>query len=653
MYTRCPHCSTSFRITNEQLRARAGKVRCGQCQQIFNAFDSLSQNELPNVSAAASKATPAHAHTPQTPLFGNAAKTGATVAAAKAGQSQHSQQSPQSQPLPADLDVAFRWPDEAQKKTTAPTAPTRTAATTAATATTPNPNSTPNTIPTPQPVAQAAPTAPPRVVPDFINKHPHEAVNVGTTRANKPTKATTTVEELPEDKTTAFFDDKQHHGSADDHQQQQTTANATPASPADKGCSDSDDNNNGNDGIGDTAGIEGVVGGGVDKVVQKQQQHNNQVGDEEDFDYAGSETLLFSPQEELTDDTLDFNDNVPDQQGRIEPHLSFLPLAENDRTDSRAQDNDATNADGDDSFGAGSPECATTVDLPPTPVHEGQIWADEHDEARNDDSIDHQIQGDVNGKTGPEVLAQRPDDNAQDTDANDAEARDDLYAANIDSADHAELTFNNSIGGEQADNRANGHEEILAAAREQEAVADRDNESDVASDVALGLPPPPWEDEDNNTGANKWPTLLSCILLLVLLGQGFIYYRGALSEQWPILRTVYDALSLQVPLPRHLDQLTIEASDLNSEEEKDLYLLQATLGNRAQFDQAWPNLDITFTDTFDRALLHRSLTPKDYLPDNVHSPSFLAHSETAVRLWLSTQGVDAAGYRLSLTYPPQ
>ena len=41
MQTRCPDCQTIFRVTPEQLKARAGKVRCGQCQSIFNALDSL------------------------------------------------------------------------------------------------------------------------------------------------------------------------------------------------------------------------------------------------------------------------------------------------------------------------------------------------------------------------------------------------------------------------------------------------------------------------------------------------------------------------------------------------------------------------------------------------------------------------------------
>lgn len=43
--TNCPTCATAFRVTPEQLKARAGKVRCGHCNAVFNALESL--NDLP------------------------------------------------------------------------------------------------------------------------------------------------------------------------------------------------------------------------------------------------------------------------------------------------------------------------------------------------------------------------------------------------------------------------------------------------------------------------------------------------------------------------------------------------------------------------------------------------------------------------------
>lgn len=41
MITRCPACRTAFRVTQEQLDAREGKVRCGKCAGVFDAREAL------------------------------------------------------------------------------------------------------------------------------------------------------------------------------------------------------------------------------------------------------------------------------------------------------------------------------------------------------------------------------------------------------------------------------------------------------------------------------------------------------------------------------------------------------------------------------------------------------------------------------------
>lgn len=46
MLTRCPSCTTTFRVTPEQLKARQGKVRCGECQGVFNALDTLIEEAI-------------------------------------------------------------------------------------------------------------------------------------------------------------------------------------------------------------------------------------------------------------------------------------------------------------------------------------------------------------------------------------------------------------------------------------------------------------------------------------------------------------------------------------------------------------------------------------------------------------------------------
>jgi len=55
MLTRCPTCSTAFRVTSEQLKVRAGKVRCGHCSAVFNALDTLE--DAPAAAAAADVAS--------------------------------------------------------------------------------------------------------------------------------------------------------------------------------------------------------------------------------------------------------------------------------------------------------------------------------------------------------------------------------------------------------------------------------------------------------------------------------------------------------------------------------------------------------------------------------------------------------------------
>lgn len=53
MLTRCPNCATTFRVTPEQLKARHGRVRCGQCHQVFDALETLIDAAAPVEAAPA------------------------------------------------------------------------------------------------------------------------------------------------------------------------------------------------------------------------------------------------------------------------------------------------------------------------------------------------------------------------------------------------------------------------------------------------------------------------------------------------------------------------------------------------------------------------------------------------------------------------
>lgn len=46
MMTRCPGCGTAFRVSEQQLGARDGQVRCGRCNTLFDAVATLSSDPV-------------------------------------------------------------------------------------------------------------------------------------------------------------------------------------------------------------------------------------------------------------------------------------------------------------------------------------------------------------------------------------------------------------------------------------------------------------------------------------------------------------------------------------------------------------------------------------------------------------------------------
>ncbi len=56
LITRCPACRTMFKVVPDQLRISEGWVRCGQCEEIFDAQANLQEAAPPPEPAAASSA---------------------------------------------------------------------------------------------------------------------------------------------------------------------------------------------------------------------------------------------------------------------------------------------------------------------------------------------------------------------------------------------------------------------------------------------------------------------------------------------------------------------------------------------------------------------------------------------------------------------
>jgi predicted Zn finger-like uncharacterized protein len=56
--TRCPHCHTTFRVAHDQLKLRAGLVRCGACKEIFNGIEHLLPQDALTPGPVTSPAIP-------------------------------------------------------------------------------------------------------------------------------------------------------------------------------------------------------------------------------------------------------------------------------------------------------------------------------------------------------------------------------------------------------------------------------------------------------------------------------------------------------------------------------------------------------------------------------------------------------------------
>ncbi len=74
--TQCPHCQTIFRVAHDQLKLRAGLVRCGACKEIFNGIENLLRPEDALASAATTATAASTAVSAAIPATGLAKESG-------------------------------------------------------------------------------------------------------------------------------------------------------------------------------------------------------------------------------------------------------------------------------------------------------------------------------------------------------------------------------------------------------------------------------------------------------------------------------------------------------------------------------------------------------------------------------------------------
>lgn len=151
--------------------------------------------------------------------------------------------------------------------------------------------------------------------------------------------------------------------------------------------------------------------------------------------------------------------------------------------------------------------------------------------------------------------------------------------------------------------------------------------------------------------------VVTLLLIIVLLAQTLYFFRVELAAHLPGIKLALTSycklLNCDIPLPKKIDQLSIESSDLESDpKQASAIVLNAILRNRALYAQTYPNLELTLTNSMDEALARRIFPPAEYLkPGEDEKQGLLSNHEIGIKLHLDTADLKPTGYRLFLFYP--
>ncbi len=150
--------------------------------------------------------------------------------------------------------------------------------------------------------------------------------------------------------------------------------------------------------------------------------------------------------------------------------------------------------------------------------------------------------------------------------------------------------------------------------------------------------------------------LFALLLILLLLAQAVYFLRSDITARWPEARPHLEQACLlvncQVELPKNADLIAIDDSDLQEDpDRRGLIHLYVTIINHAAYSQAYPLLELTLTDTYDKPLLRRIFKPEEYLPAGLDiGQGMAAKKDVGIKLSFTTDNQAIAGYRLFLTY---
>lgn len=158
------------------------------------------------------------------------------------------------------------------------------------------------------------------------------------------------------------------------------------------------------------------------------------------------------------------------------------------------------------------------------------------------------------------------------------------------------------------------------------------------------------------TKINIWLILFG-LWLAILAGLQSVYAnRTQIAANYPqfkpMLMQACAALSCEIALPKNLDLLTIDDSDMQEDENhQDVIKFTSLLINNANFAQAYPDIELTLTATDDQPVLRRLIKPAEYIKTVANTKiGIAAREEIRINLAINVKDLEVAGYRVLLVY---
>jgi len=193
-----------------------------------------------------------------------------------------------------------------------------------------------------------------------------------------------------------------------------------------------------------------------------------------------------------------------------------------------------------------------------------------------------------------------------------------------------------------------------------------DTTASAESDPALEIITTPIVDDFmNKRKPSKIPSkpsttiLLSILSLLLILSasiQSIYHLRVKIAAEYPqfkpLLVKACAQLNCTIDLPKELDLITIGDADMQEDDNyQSVINFTSSITNNANYPQAYPNIELTLTNTDDKVIIKKLILPKDYLSSDQKAEDGLpAHEVKTIKLPLYVDKTSVAGYRILLVY---